>query len=122
MDEGGKILLLGGVDHNSNTTLHCIEEIAGVPYHLQDAVTNGIVKLPGGEQRMVANRLHLWRNRYSHLNLPREFNNVAAPLTAAGAQIMARIGPTMSTLIDAAAMRDVLLPLLWRDPLFLLAK
>lgn len=121
MSEGGKILLLGGVDHNSNTSLHCIEEIAAVPYHLQDEVTDGIVTLPTGEQRIVSNRLHLWRNRYSYLNLLREFNNVVAPLTAAGAQSTATIGPSVSTLIDAAAMRDVLLPVLKQDPLFLLS-
>lgn len=121
MEEGGKILLLGGVDHNSNTSLHCIEEIAGVPYHLQDDVSEGIVTLPNGENVVVSNHLHLWRNRYSHRNLLREFNNVATPLTSVGAQIVATIGQSTSTLIDARGMREVLIPLLRNDPLFLLA-
>ncbi|HEX2185190.1 MAG TPA: AAC(3) family N-acetyltransferase [Chloroflexota bacterium] len=30
--EAGLILLLGGVTQQSNTTLHCLEELAGVPY------------------------------------------------------------------------------------------
>lgn len=122
MEQGGKILLLGGVDHESNTALHCIEEIAGVPYHLQDEVTNGTVRLPGGDVITVSNQLHLWRNRYSHLNLLREFNVVSEPLTAAGHQKTATIGKTVSTLVEARGMRDVLLPILAENPLFLLQR
>lgn len=122
MEQGGKILLLGGVDHDSNTSLHCIEEIAAVPYHLQDDVTHGTVRLPDGEIVTVSNQLHLWRNRYSHLNLLRNFNVVAQPLLAAGYQTFATIGETGSTLIDARGMREVLLPILAKDPLFLLQR
>lgn len=122
MELGGKILLLGGVDHESNTSLHCIEEIAAVPYHLQDHVTNGIVCLPNGENVTVSNQLHLWRNRYSHLNLLRNFNVVTDPLIAAGYQHAATIGQTQSTLINASGMREVLLPMLVKDPLFLLQR
>lgn len=120
MELGGKILLLGGVTHESNTSLHCIEEIAGVPYHLQPEFTDGRVSLPNGERVVVPNRLHLWQNRYSELDLERDFTLAVAPLIAAGAQRSHRIGRTESTLIDAGAMRDVLIPLLQRGPLFLL--
>lgn len=120
MEQGGKILLLGGVTHESNTALHCIEEIADVPYHLQDDVTQGTVRLPDGEIITVSNRLHLWRNRYSHRNLLRNFDKVDGPLIAAGAQQSATIGNSTSILIDAGRMRDVLPPILERDPLFLL--
>lgn len=121
MDEGGKILLLGGVTHESNTSLHCIEELAKVPYHLQDEFTDGLVRLPDGQEIVVRNRLHIWGDLYSHLNLSRWFEGVAAPLTAAGAQRTGRIGQSISTLIDARAMREVLLPLLRNNPLFLLS-
>lgn len=120
MQRGGKILLLGGVDHNSNTSMHCIEELARSPYHLQDEMTPGTVKMPNGETITVTNRLHRWQNRYSQLNLERDFNRAAKPLIAEGVQRMVRIGNTESTLIDARGMREVLIPLLERDPLFLL--
>lgn len=122
MEEGGNILLLGGVTHESNTSLHCIEEIAKVPYHLHDDYSNGTVILPSGEVVTVRNRLHLWSNLYSHLNLPRHFDAVAEQLEATGAQRSLQVGPTESTLIDAGAMRNVLLPILKEDPLFLLGR
>ena len=120
MEEGGKILLLGGVTHESNTSLHCLEEIAQVPYHLRESFTDGTVTLPDGETITVRNRLHLWANRYSHLNLLRKFNVVSGLLLDVGAQQSHEIGPTESHLIDARTMRDTLLPILQDDPLFLL--
>lgn len=120
MENGGKILLLGGVDHESNTSLHCLEELAGVPYHLQDDITNGTVCMPDGEIVAVPNRLHLWQNRYRDQNLVRDFNVVNNPLISAGVQRSVKIGGSMSTLIDAGGMGAVLVPLLAQNPLFLL--
>lgn len=120
MEQGAKILLLGGVTHESNTSLHCIEEIATVPYHLQDEFTDGVVILPNGEAKIVRNRLHLWRNRYSHFNLARNFDVVSGPLVETGAQQSRHIGPTVSLLINAGKMRETLLPILKQDPLYLL--
>lgn len=122
MNEGGKILLLGGVTHDSNTSLHCIEEIAGVPYHLQEQKTDGVVSLADGSDVVVSNHLHLWRNRYHHLGWSRDFTVVAELLLAAGAQTSVFIGNSMSTLVDAAAMREVLLPLIEQDPLYLMTR
>ena len=122
MEHGGKILLLGGVTHDSNTSMHCLEEIANVPYHLQDEVAVGTVRISDGSVVEVPNRLHLWRNRYSHKNLTRDFTVVNQPLLQAGVQRSAPIGESMSTLIDAGGMRDVLMPLLMDDPIFLLAQ
>lgn len=120
MELRGKILLLGGVDHDSNTSLHCLEELAGVPYHLQDDVTIGTVCLPNGDVVTVPNRLHLWQNRYSDRNLLRDFNIITATMEAAGFQRSATIGKSTSTLIDAAGMRDLVLTILKANPLFLL--
>lgn len=120
MEQGGKILLLGGVTHNSNTSMHCIEEIAGVPYHLHEALSDGRVRLPDGNEVVVRNRLHQWAELYSEFDLERDFTLANDPLIAAGAQRQHAIGPTDSTLIDARAMRDVLVPILKTDPLFLL--
>ncbi len=122
MEQGGKILLLGGVDHDSNTSLHCIEELAAVPYHLQAGVTEGTVRLPNGEVVVVRNRLHLWQNRYSQFDLLRNFNVVSGPLSAAGYQGSAMIGQSESTLIEANGMRETLLPILAENPLFLLER
>jgi aminoglycoside 3-N-acetyltransferase len=113
MEEGGKILFLGGVTHESNTTLHALEEMAGVPYHLQDEETYGVVILPPGERVTVRNRLHLWR-------WDRDFEKVIDPLVASGAEVSGPVGASTSTLVSASGLRDVVLPLLMDDPLFLL--
>jgi aminoglycoside 3-N-acetyltransferase len=114
MDDGGKILLLGGVTHESNTSLHALEEMAAVPYHLQEEETDGIVALPDGTRIVVRNRLHLWR-------WERDFTKIAPYLQRAGASVTGPVGTSTSTLVSASGLRDVVLPLLHADPLFLLA-
>lgn len=114
MEEGGKILLLGGVTHESNTTLHVLEEMANVPYHLQDEETDGVVILPDGQRVVVRNRLHLWR-------WGREFEKVGPYLERAGVSVSGPVGASTSMLVSASGLREVLLPLLRDDPLFLLA-
>lgn len=114
MEEGGKILLLGGVTHESNTTLHALEEMANVPYHLQEEETDGIVILPDGERVVVRNRLHLWR-------WERNFPKIAPWLQDAGASVTGRVGASTSTLLSASGLRDIILPLMLDDPFFLLA-
>ncbi len=114
MEKGGKILLLGGVTHESNTTLHALEEMASVPYHLQDAETDGIVILPDGNRVVVRNRLHLWR-------WERDFPKVGPYLERAGVSASGPVGQSTSTLVSASGLRDVVLPLLRDEPLFLLS-
>lgn len=114
MEEGGKILLLGGVTHESNTTLHALEEMANVPYHLQDEETDGVVILPDGERVVVRNRLHLWR-------WERDFPKISPYLEEAGATVSGPVGASTSTLVSSSGLRDVILPLMIDDPLFLLA-
>lgn len=114
MEEDGHILLLGGVTHDSNTTLHALEELAGVPYHLQDEETDGIVTLSDGARKTVRNRLHLWR-------WDRDFTKITGHLERSGVSRSGRVGESTSTLVSASGMRDVVLPLLRDDPLFLLA-
>lgn len=114
MEEGGKLLLLGGVTHESNTSLHALEEMADVPYHLQDEETDGVVILPDGQRVVVRNRLHLWR-------WEREFSKVGPYLEQAGASVSGPVGQSTSNLVSASGLRDVVLPLLREDPLFLLS-
>ncbi|HVL26128.1 MAG TPA: AAC(3) family N-acetyltransferase [Thermomicrobiales bacterium] len=113
--EGGSILLLGGVTQDSNTSLHCLEELAEVPYHLQPFPTDGVVIDAAGERIVVRNRLHLW-------GWERDFPRVDAPLAAAGAMRVGRVGASTSTLIAARPFAEVLLPLLREDPLYLLSE
>lgn len=120
MEEGGKILLLGGVTHDSNTSIHCVEELAEMPYHLQPEPTDGVVTMPTGEQVIVRNRLHLWQDYYSDRNWERDFLPASDPLRAADAERSVRIGRTESTLIDARIFRDVMVPILRQNPYFLL--
>lgn len=110
---GGLILLLGGVTSDSNTTFHCLEELAGVPYHLQREVTLGTVTTSDGRTVVVPNRLHRW-------GWERDFRRPDALLIRRGVLRRARVGAGVATLIDAAGLREVLLPILLRDPLHLL--
>ena len=109
---GGFILLLG-VTYDSNTSLHMVEELAGVPYHLQDKPAPARVARADGAWEEIPTRLHLCR-------WERDFPRVEPLLLEAGGQRTGMVGEARSRLIDARAMRDLLVPLLQRDPFFLL--
>jgi aminoglycoside 3-N-acetyltransferase len=112
-DAGGFILLLG-VTHERNTSLHMVEELADVPYHMQREPAPARVARPDGAWEEIPTRLHLWR-------WERAFPRVEPLLLEAGAQRTGMVGQAHSRLVDARAMRDLLLPLLRRGPLFLLS-
>ncbi len=112
MQVGGSILLLG-CDHESDTSLHCLEELAEVPYHLQDAWTDATVVDPSGRRLTVRNRLHLWRWH-------RLFARVDEPLEASGAQTRGRVGAAEARLVRADRFAETLLPLLRADQLYLI--
>ncbi len=113
MDAGGYILMLG-CNQQSNTSLHALEELADVPYHLQEDWTDGIVVDENGREIIVRNRLHLW-------GWERDFTRVDDPLREAGAMREEMVGNAYCRLIDADAMRRVILPILKEDPLWLLS-
>lgn len=113
IEEGGKILLLGGVTQQSNTTLHCLEEFAGVPYHLQVAPTDGVVIDEHGVCHVVRNRLH----RYGQ---ERDFVKIEGPLHAADALRIGPVGAAEARLMSADRLAAILLPILRDDPLYLL--
>ncbi|HZU14341.1 MAG TPA: AAC(3) family N-acetyltransferase [Chloroflexota bacterium] len=112
-DRGGRILLLG-VTHESNTCLHMVEEQAHAPYHMQPEPCPCYIKREDGTWEEVVTGLHLWR-------WDRNFPKIDPLLTAAGAQKTGRVGQAESRLVDVGAMRDLLLPILGDDPLFLLS-
>ncbi|MCS7222388.1 MAG: AAC(3) family N-acetyltransferase [Anaerolineae bacterium] len=113
MDRGGYILLLG-CTQESNTSLHALEELAGVPYHLQYQITHAIVVDADGRELVVSGRLHLW-------GWKRNFSRIDEPLRQAGAMREGRVGQAHARLIHAGQMREIILPLIQADPLYLLA-
>jgi aminoglycoside 3-N-acetyltransferase len=112
VDEGGYILMLGATQ-SSNTTLHCLEELAEVPYHLQDEWTTGRVVDADGREHAVRNRLHLWRWR-------RDFEKIDRPLAETGALTIGKVGQAETRLMPARALHDTILPLMRADPFYLL--
>lgn len=115
MDRSGKILLLGGVTQASNTSLHALEELAEVPYHLQPEMTEGAVIDSRGVRHLVRNRLHLW-------GWERDFLKVQPLLEGRRVARTSTVGRSVATLISAAGMREVLLSVMREEPLFLLSK
>jgi aminoglycoside 3-N-acetyltransferase len=113
MDRGGYILLLG-CTQESNTSLHALEELADVPYHLQEAVTDAVVIDEAGREIVVSGRLHWW-------GWKRCFSRVDEPLRQAGVMREGKVGKAHARLINASGLRDVVLPLLRADPLYLLS-
>ncbi len=113
--EDGFVLLLGDVSQESNTTLHCLEELAEVPYHLQPDVTDGVVVDANGKKHVVQNRLHLWE-------WGRDFLRVNAPLVADGGIQSGAVGQSISHLMPARRLADTILPIMQEDPLYLLSE
>lgn len=109
----GWILLLGATQE-SNTTLHCLEELAKVPYHLQDEAADGIVIVPTGERHVVRNHFHLWR-------WGRDFERIDEPLRAEGVLIEGKVGNAECRLMRAGDLSEVILARLRQDPLYLMA-
>lgn len=91
----GRILLLG-VGHESNTTLHAVEELAGVRYHLQSSPTRGVIRT--GEAELVRT---FWPHRYG---TPRRFPAIEPLLCERGAQVTGTVGASTARLIDAPAL------------------
>lgn len=112
VDARGAIVLLGGVTHDSNTTLHWLEELLGVPYHLQPEPTVGVVHTASGDVE-VCNRLHQW-------GWDRDFDRVEPVLLEAGAQRNIEVDGATARIIDAHGLAEVLRPIVTSDPLFLL--
>jgi len=109
---GAKILLLG-CDHESNTSLHMVEELANLPYHMIPGFAEYTITDIDGHPVQVRARFHAW-------GTPRFFNRVEPMLIACGAQIHGKIGNATARLIDSARMRDLVLEKLAEDPNYLI--
>ena len=106
----GRILLLG-VGHESNTTLHAVEELAGVDYHLQSSPTRAIIH--SGKEEIVRT---FWPHAYG---TPRRFDAIEPLLVERGAQTTGAIGASTARLVSAGALIEIGCTVLAIDPGFL---
>ncbi|MBO0813257.1 MAG: AAC(3) family N-acetyltransferase [Microlunatus sp.] len=110
-DRSSARILLLGVGHESNTTLHAVEELAAVPYHLQSRPARGVIRT--GDTELVRT---FWPHRYG---TPRRFPVIEQLLVERGAQRTGTVGPSPARLVDAAALLTLGRELLAIDPEFL---
>lgn len=111
----GYVMLIG-VDQECNTTVHCCEELAGVPYHLHKVITETWITGYNGEKILVRNKLHDWQKP------PTDFNNFEPLFKSKGVMKTGVIGESTIRLISARAMLDVAVDTLIKDPYFLLKR
>lgn len=108
MRNGGRILFLG-VNLGCNTTLHALEEEAGLPGLFRpEPVTYAIMD----EEGVVHERRHA---RHTD-GIPRHFVDLEHILHGGGALAYGRTGRGISRLVDAARMREIVLPILRETP------
>jgi len=110
-----RFILLLGCDHNANTSIHMVEELAGLPYHMQAG--EGLMRITdaAGETRVLPGRFHQY-------GVPRGFMRLDAEMTAAGIQRVERIGAAESRLVHAPSLRAFLLKRVAEEPRILLAE
>jgi aminoglycoside 3-N-acetyltransferase len=100
---GGKILMLG-VDHDRNTAMHSVEQEVEAPY-LRDREASYL-----DADRQVRT-VFLRHNAGPH----RDFIGLDPLLCRTGAQVVGKVGGAVARLVDARAMREVMLAGLRED-------
>ncbi len=108
----GYILLIG-CDQESNTTIHCCEELAEVPYHLQKEPAVCTCITEDNKKIEITTYLHDWHKP------PTDFNRLAQPYLEENIMTRGKVGNTEVFLIDAAKMIDFTVNLLLDEPNFL---
>lgn len=94
-DIDGVILMLG-CDHESNTTLHHVEELAGVGYHLQRRPARGVIRYSDHiETRDYW--IHDW-------GTPRNFNAIGPLLEQRGLQTRGQVGAATALFVPAGPL------------------
>ena len=112
VQSGGYILLIG-VTHNSNTTMHYIEEIAGVPWHMQAGTALSTIRYADGRMARIPVGLHKY-------GTPRDFTRLEPEMLAAGIQINGKIGESTIRLVRAREMVELVLERVREEPGILL--
>lgn len=105
--DNGYILLLG-VDHQSNTTIHHIEEQAGAAYHMQPKLAPARIRVNGRE--IVR---HILLHAYG---TPRHFGVMEPVFMERGIQQTGRIGQAVVRLVRARPMVQVTVQALRASP------
>jgi aminoglycoside 3-N-acetyltransferase len=109
--ENGYVLFLG-VDHRSSTMLHHVEEVVGVPYHMQPGFVRATVVENG-----ISREIDLMIHKYGQ---PRNFSVVEPILENRGIQSKGKIGSSTVRLVKAKEMVEVLCKGLMADGRLLL--
>ncbi len=108
----GYILLIG-VGHESSTTMHYIEELAEVPWHIQPGTALSAIKYADGRMAEIRVTLHKY-------GTPRDFTRLEPEMLARGVQVNGRIGESTVRLVKARPMVELVLARLREDPTILL--
>jgi len=111
-DHGGKILLLG-VDHERNTSIHGVEEELKVPNALDSRIGTAELTDANGRTFRRAARFHSWTER--------RFMVVDELMTEQGAQTLGAVAQAPCRLVQAGAMVQLLHQRLAANPLWLYA-
>lgn len=109
---GGYILLIG-VTHQSDTTIHYIEEIAEVPWHMQPGTAIATIRYADGEVAQRPVTLHKY-------GTPRDFTRIEPELISTGVQVNGKIGDSTIRLIKAREMVYLVLARMQENPGILL--
>jgi len=111
--DDGYILLIG-VTHLSNTTFHHVEEVAGLPYHMQAGFAAATVIVGG-----TAQTRHIMLHKYGPA---RHFDVMEPYFVEQGIQHTGIIGEAIVRLVHARGMVCASLRAVAADPTILLAK
>lgn len=101
-------IVLMGVDHQANTMLHHVEELAGADYHMQRGFVRATL-LMGGQSRQRHYLLHDW-------GTPRNFNVIDPILSERGIQQISQLGTAVMRIIHARQMVQTVLRCLRANP------
>ena len=112
VQSGGYILLIG-VTHQSSTTMHYIEEVAEVPWHMQPGVALSTIKYADGRIAEIPVSLHKY-------GTPRDFTRLEPEMLAKGIQVSGKIGESTVRLVKAREMVELVLERMKEDPMILL--
>jgi aminoglycoside 3-N-acetyltransferase len=106
----GKILLLG-VTHASNTTLHLVENINGAPTVCRELFKPVAIDT-AGQEWVVPTHPHM-------PGLKRQYSRVESELLETGIQVNGKVGQSISRLINARQMAEVIGERVKKDPVYL---
>jgi aminoglycoside 3-N-acetyltransferase len=105
------VILLLGCDHESNTMLHHVEELAGAAYHLQPEPVRGVVRF--ADRTEVRDYwIHDW-------GTPRRFGVIEPILQQRGLQAFGRVGAAPARLIPVGPLVALGLDVLRAAPTYL---